>query len=159
MMMMEQVFSLSLVHWCCKSYCPSLLWFTIDSIAFDWIYISCKYISIMRENACCVCCIRILIFKQGLSIDWLPLNKLALCVCVCAFVWLVDPLCVGPPAPGLLTHIIKAKGVSPSIHHHKDEGHIIICIICLTLSPRSSPTLLFCTSSSSVFCGRWQLVW
>lgn len=60
-------------------------------------------------------------------------------MCVCAFVWLVDPLHVGPPAPGPLTHIIKGKGLPPSIRSHKYKGHIIICIICLILSPLRTP--------------------
>ncbi len=80
-------------------------------------------------------------------------------MCVCAFVWLVDPLHVGPPAPGPLTHIIKSKGLPPSIRSHKDEGHIIICIICLTWSPLTHPPpppFLVHTSSSSVVGGFWK---
>lgn len=87
--------------------------------------------------------------KQGLFIDWLASNQLA----VCAFVWLVDPLHVGPPAPGPLTHIIKGKGLAPSIRTHKDEGHIIIC---LTWSPLKPPSLPVCTSSSPVVGVFWE---
>lgn len=77
--------------------------------------------------------------KQGPH-HWLTPLKSTSCLCVSfAFVWLVDPLHVGPPAPGPLTHIIKGKGLYPSIPIHKDEGHIIICIICLTWAPLKPP--------------------
>lgn len=37
-------------------------------------------------------------------------------------VCIVDPLHVGPPACGLLTHIIKDRGLPPAIHCHIEEG-------------------------------------
>lgn len=77
--------------------------------------------------------------KQGLIIDWVPLSQLS----VCAFVWLVDPLHVGPPAPRLLTRVIKGKGLTPSIPRVKMKG---------TLNPS---TTTICISSSTVVGGFW----
>lgn len=121
------------------------LFFFLFSLVFSWV-IKCP--KIYRPILLCLVHLHFGTFhliKQGFIIDWLPLNQLDVCVCVCGCVWLVDPLHVGPPAPGLLTHIIKGKGLPPSIRSHKDEGHIIICIICLTLSRRSPscPYLFF----------------
>lgn len=56
---------------------------------------------------------------------------------------------MGPPAPVLLTHIIKAKGLPLSIRYHKDEGHIIICIICLLVLTKA-PLLIHASSLSVV---------
>lgn len=58
---------------------------------------------------------------------------------------------MGPLAPGLLTHIIKGKGLPP-ICSHRSGGHIIIRIICLTLSSLSPS----CPYLSVFFCW-WSL--
>lgn len=72
-------------------------------------------------------------------------------------VCIVDPLHVGPPARGLLTHIIKDRGLPPAIHCHIEEG---------TLSSVSSVLLCLVNdcpvrTSSSPFCLRFQMhsVW
>lgn len=74
-------------------------------------------------------------------------------VCVRACVWLVDPLHVGPPAPGLLTHIIKGKGLLLLFQVTKMKGtlsSVSSVSLCSDLAPP------FCTYSSAVVGGLWD---
>lgn len=114
------------------------------------IYFSCLFVSWLT-NAPKYCWTRLYLHsrschvnKQGLIFDWLPFS-----INWVSFVWRVDPHHVGPPAPDPLTHMIKGKGLPPSICSYKGEVHISISIIYLTWSSLR-PLTFYRTVSSSI---------